>query len=147
MFDIFEKNRRREIRENFLNKLDNYSRILHNDIYIRGLLVCIFHIIIVTIPFLLIIYSNNIKYIVVSQLILLLILFQHFYFDGCWMIRLERKIWNTKEWYGLWTYLFNILEYLGITLNRNRRDNIFYIVYAGILLFGFYRIFTLKKVF
>lgn len=145
MFEFLKDYNRKKTREIFLNKLDNYSKVLHDNDYIRGYLVCLFHITLVSIPFFVIIFSNNIKLIIASQIVLILILAQHFYFDGCWMIRLERRIWKTKEWYGLWTYLFYILENLGFKLNRNSRDYIFYIVYSFILSIGFYKISKLIK--
>lgn len=138
--DIFKNKNRKNIRENFINKLDNLSFCLHEDRNIRGYLVCFIHILLVSIPFFIVMFSNKIKLMIISQIILVLILLQHFYFDGCWMIRLERKIWNTKEWYGLWTYLFKIIEDVGIKLNRHSRDYIFFIVYSVILSIGFYRI-------
>lgn len=146
MYDLFERNNRLIIRENFLNIVDNFTKtiFIENNL-IRGYIFCIFHIFVVSVPFLTILCSNKIKYVLFSQFILLLILIQHFYFDGCWMIRLERKIWNTKDWYGLWTYLFNFIEYIGFKLNRNSRDIIFYIVYSFILTIGFYRIYSFKN--
>lgn len=145
MFELLEINNRKKIRDKFLDNIDNATRLIHYDNHIRGYLVCFLHILLVSIPFFFIIFSNNLKIVSISQLILILILIQHFYFDGCWMIRLERKIWNTKDWYGLWTYLFKSIEYFGIKLNRNSRDNIFFIVYSFILGIGFYRIFKLLK--
>jgi len=145
MFEFLENNHRKYIRESFLNEVDKTSKKFIQDNYIRGYIFCIFHILIVLIPFLFVIFSNNLKIVIISQIILISILFQHFYFDGCWMIRLERKIWNTKEWYGLWTYLFYIIESFGIKLHRNSRDNIFFVVYSIIIGFGFYRIIKIMK--
>lgn len=137
---MFEYKNRKNVRESFINTLADYSTILHKDEYMRGYIVCFIHILLVSIPFLFVMLSNRLKIVIISQIILLLILFQHFYFDGCWMIRLERKIWNTNEWYGLWTYLFNIIESFGYKLNRNSRDYIFFVVYSIIIGIGFYRI-------
>jgi len=144
MFELFEIKNRKTNREKFISKLENATQVLHNDPYIRGYIVCFIHIILVSIPFYFVITSNSLKIIIISQIALILILLQHFYFDGCWMIRLERRLWNTNKWYGLWTYLFNTIEYFGIVdeLNRNMRDNIFFIVYSIILSFGFYRIYN-----
>lgn len=146
MFDLLEKQNRLIVRENFLNILDNITKeFTTENNYIRGYIVCLFHIFLVSVPFFFILFSNKISYVLFSQLVLFLILIQHFYFDGCWMIRLERRIWNTKDWYGLWTYLFNLIESVGFKLNRNRRDYIFYVVYSIILGIGFYRIFKILK--
>lgn len=146
MYDLFRQNNRIIIRENFLNIVDNFTKtIFLDDNLKRGYIVCFFHILLVSIPFFTILFANKIKYVLFSQFILILILLQHFYFDGCWMIRLERKIWNTKEWYGLWTYLFSLIESCGFQLNRKYRDYIFYLVYSLILAIGFYRIYLLKN--
>lgn len=56
----------------------------------------------------------------------------HFYFKGCILIKVERHLWSTKEWYGPWTLMFLPLQYFNIPITKSSSENIF--ICYGILI-------------
>ena len=49
----------------------------------------------------------------------------HLYFNGCICTKIERELWETKEWYGPWILPFTILEKIGIPITSGLANNIF----------------------
>jgi hypothetical protein len=78
----------------------------------------------------------------ISVFIWLLIFAFHFYFKGCILVKLERHLWNTKEWYGPWVILFTPLKFFNIKLTKNTSENIFVVYGILILIYILFRIFT-----
>ena len=70
----------------------------------------------------------------ISVLIIVIIAFLHFYFNGCICIRLERHFLNDKDWCGLWGPFFDLLESIGFDTNRQFRSATFIIVGAVVIL-------------
>jgi len=83
------------------------------------------HGIIVFFPFYILLFKSLNFYFYISLIIWLLIMVLHLYFNGCIFIRIERALTKNKKWKGIWTYLFDILEYFGITVTDKLADNIF----------------------
>ena len=50
----------------------------------------------------------------------------HFYFNGCLLVRLERKLWNSKTWFGPWMIPLTFLKQCGYTIGNP--NIMFYIV-------------------
>jgi hypothetical protein len=42
----------------------------------------------------------------------------HFYFNGCILVRIERHLWQTSQWWGPWMFIFTPLEYLGLPMTN-----------------------------
>jgi hypothetical protein len=40
------------------------------------------------------------------------------YFSGCVLIRIERQLWNTDKWWGIWTIFFLFIQKLGIPITK-----------------------------
>ena len=63
----------------------------------------------------------------VSCIIWVMIFIFHVYFNGCILTRLERKLWNTKDWYGPWCLPFKFIEiYTNKKITRNFANTTFY---------------------
>lgn len=103
-----------------LNKLTNINNTYNFYILL------LFHYIIVLIPLFYCYFSFSLDYkFYISVIIVFLIFIFHFYFNGCILIRTERKLLNDKNWYGVWNFLFVPLQLIGIELNSKIINNIF----------------------
>lgn len=49
----------------------------------------------------------------------------HIYFGGCIFIRIERELLDNKSWKGIWTHIFDFLEYMGYEITNDFSNNIF----------------------
>jgi len=56
---------------------------------------------------------------IIGFIVWLSIMLQHIYFNGCWLVRCERKLWNSKEWMGPWTVVFETLQRIGVPLRKH----------------------------
>lgn len=112
MFDL-------ETRKRVTNKLVEYiEEITINITKDRGkagMLVLFFHMLILIILFFLILWSKSAKLVGIGLIIWITIIFQHLYFGGCWVLKCERKIWNTTEWYGPLTTFYQYISDLGLS--------------------------------
>jgi hypothetical protein len=101
------------------------------------------HGIIVFLPFYILLFKSLNIYFYISLIVWVIIIFLHLYFNGCIFIRIERELTKNKKWKGIWTYLFDFLEFIGITVTDKLANNIF--ICWGIIfsLFIFLKIFFL----
>ena len=122
---MFNLESRKQNTKNIINFLKKLLYSLHPNHEINGLLVLILHWCFVGIPMLgLIIFKLDWKFYI-SAIIWVLICIFHIYFNGCICTRLERELWNTKDWYGPWLVPFKLLESLGIPITYGLTHNIF----------------------
>lgn len=133
IFSLENRKKNTNLLSNFiiekLNKLTN-----SNSTYSFYILI-LFHYIIVFIPFLYFYFSFKIDYKFYISIIIIFFIFAfHFYFNGCILIRTERKILNDKNWYGIWNILFIPLQMIGVEINSKLINNIF-ICYGIITIF------------
>jgi hypothetical protein len=92
---------------------------------INGFILVLCHWLFTGIPLIyLIIGKINILFYL-SALIWAIIFIFHFYFKGCILTRIERKIWNEKKWWGPWMFLFTPLEKVGVTMTDELANMIF----------------------
>ena len=49
----------------------------------------------------------------------------HIVFNGCILTRIERELWNTKDWKGPWSILFECLTNTGITVTKSLANDIY----------------------
>lgn len=93
---------------------------------VSGFLVYLFHVILCTTTFFYM-FLGEINFFFYFSLFVWIITFcMHFYFKGCILTKIERHLWNTKTWYGPWTFLFNSVEYyFNDKLSINLKNNIF----------------------
>jgi hypothetical protein len=116
----------------------------------------IFHWIIMIIPLFYLIFGkvNNWYYLLAS--LLYVVVFCHFYFKGCLLVRIERHLLDlctikssyisnkhisNKQWWGPWMFLFTPLEYIsGIPMTSKLVDTIIHFCIVIITLIILYRI-------
>ena len=105
---------------NFLNFSQSELKKITGDDKISGIIVTILHfIIIVSILYLLIMDDNKYALFIVT-IALIIVYLLHLYFNGCILLKLERHLFQNKNWFGIYT----ILPYLGISINPQRIKNI-----------------------
>lgn len=69
----------------------------------------------------------NIFYYVTIGFMILVLLF-NLLFQGCFLMKLERKYLNTKEWYGA----YHMLEFFGIDIN-NKDVKKYFIIWGSLI--------------
>jgi len=84
-----------------------------------------FHSLFVIIPLFILIFSSIDIYFYISFILWILIVLLHFYFNSCIFVRIERELMEDKTWKGIWTYLFNTLEYFNINITKQFANFIF----------------------
>ena len=110
---------------------DNMYKINPNH-EINGMLVLILHWICVGVPLLgVFLFELNWKFYL-SSLVWIIICFLHLFHNGCIFTRIERELWDCKDWYGPWILPFTILEKLGVEVTSGLANNTF--ICWGILL-------------
>ena len=124
MFNI--ENRKKNTKKVILN-LRKFLESVNPNPAVNGLIVLIFHWASVGLPLL-------------GLFIWFMICIFHLYFNGCILTKLERNLWNTKEWYGPWYVPFAMLENIGITVTYALAQNIFIIWGVVVLIWIFIRI-------
>jgi hypothetical protein len=91
---------------------------------LSGFLLVIIHWLLVGIPLIYILFGKvNTLYYILSFLVYLVCAL-HLYFKGCILTRIERKLFETTEWWGPWIVLFKPLEYFGIRMSNNLANKI-----------------------
>lgn len=108
-----------------IEKFNILTEKIIKDKLLRGGLLYFFHLFIVGSTFFIIIFSQLNIFFYISILVWLIIMIMHLYFGGCIFIRIERELLNNKSWKGIWTHLFDILEYFGYEITDKFSNNIF----------------------
>ncbi len=113
-------------------------RQTNNNRPLAGALVLLIHTAVVTIILWLILWSSTRAQVYIGLCLWLTIMFQHWYFGGCWGVRSERKVWKTKEWYGPWTSLFRFLHSKLNIPNDKRIHEAVFVIFAILVLYTTY---------
>ena len=96
------------------NKIINLSQKLlfklNQNNEINGIIIFILHCFIIGFFILNSIFGKVNNIYILGILILLCVVFFHLLFRGCILIKLERRLLNSKDWYGPWTFLFRYLD-------------------------------------
>jgi len=103
----------------------------HRDI--AGWLVFVIHTIVVGLVYYLLLWTSNKRGFLIGLVLWISFVFQHLYFDGCWGVKSERRIWRAKDWYGPWTALFDKLHNLGMPSTK-AYHNVFFILFTLLLI-------------
>ena len=122
MFDLESRKKNTKFLINLCKH--NLYKLYPNN-YVNGLFVLVIHWLSVGIPLIgLFIFKLDWTFYI-STLIWILICILHFYFNGCIFTKLERELWETKEWYGPWFLPFNLLKKYNVDITSNLANNIF----------------------
>lgn len=108
-----------------VEKTSEYLNKLTNDSNVSGNILLIIHWAIVSFSVLYILLGQINIYFYLSVLVWFIIMILHFYFHGCICIKIERKLWNMKEWKGPWGYLIKLLELMDVEITNKLLNNIF----------------------
>jgi len=69
-----------------------------------------------------IIFSNNSTIFRIAVACWAIVIFLHNVFDGCFLVRLERALFDSKKWYGIWHLFLIPLEMIGYPTTRSLLD-------------------------
>ena len=122
---LFPLEKRKQHTKSIIEKTKNFLyNFTHNDT-ISGFILVLFHWIIICIPLLYLIIGEINKLYYICCFIWIAIFSLHYYFKGCILTRIERSLWQTKDWWGPWVVLFTPLENTGIEITSQLSENIF----------------------
>lgn len=103
----------------------------------KALLLIVFHNLFLFLGILYLMFGKLDMYYLVFMLFMLIILITNLLFRGCFLMKLERKYLNSKNWYGA----YHLLEFLGIELNNQKVSIYFYIWGIFVAMIPFIRFF------
>lgn len=113
---------------------------------LSGFIVYIVHVGICSIAAFYIFLGKVDKIFYICVALWLLIFALHFYFKGCILVKLERHLWKTKDWYGPWSVFFFPLKYFNVELSKNTTENIFICYGVIFMLFIMIKIYLDEKI-
>ena len=70
-------------------------------------------------------------------------------FDGCMLVRIERELFESKEWYNVWNILFILTDFFGYPLSHKTYlpiKNITGLIVTIIILWRFYYVCTKDEI-
>ena len=103
-----------------LNFCQTELKKLTGDDNISGIIITIFHfILIISIIYISFITTNKYTFYIITFIVIIIFLL-YLYFKGCILLKLERRLYNDKNWFGI----YMVLPYFGISINRERIKNI-----------------------
>ena len=122
------------------NYITNFLEYFTSDNEIKAYIVIFFHSLLILPSSAYILFGkiNALYYAIIVELIIIFLL--HFYFNGCILIRIERELFNDKDWFGQWTVPFIILKKMGMELTPRFMTNLFICSAILISLFIFLRL-------
>ena len=141
---IFNLNYRKKQTNNIINYVEKSLFKYTHDNIISGYIVVLIHGILMLISAILFLVGNKLQ-IYANTLFLFLVVIFHYYFNGCLITRIERKLWKDyPKWYGPKSSLgFIIVEKMGYEMNSELANNIFFGIMILITLFSIYRTYTM----
>jgi len=108
-----------------VEKTSEYLNKITNNGNISGNIVLMLHWSIVSISMLYLVVGKINIYFYLSMAFWFIIMILHLYFHGCICIKIERNLWNEKDWKGPWGYLIKILEMMNVEITNKLLNNIF----------------------
>tara|TARA_B100002019_G_C21174237_1_gene550181 strand:+ start:339 stop:803 length:465 start_codon:yes stop_codon:yes gene_type:complete len=84
-----------------------------------GWLVVLIHNVTVIVVLIQIFCRNSKIEVGLGTTVWLFMVFCHFVFNGCILVRLERNLFESKEWYNVWYLLFYFAELIGYPLSHS----------------------------
>jgi hypothetical protein len=116
---------RKKHTELIVEKTSEYLNKITNNGNISGNIVLMLHWSIVSISMLYLVVGKINIYFYLSMAFWFIIMILHLYFHGCICIKIERNLWNKKDWKGPWGYLIKILEMMNVEITNKLLNNIF----------------------
>lgn len=121
----------RSKREEIINEIACYCEELFGSKRKAAVYVVVLHYIIVGSAVGAIIFSNNSTIFRIGVACWASVIFLHNVFDGCFLVRLERALFESKKWYGIWHLFLIPLEMIGYPTTRSLLDLV--LVWSGVI--------------
>lgn len=109
-------------REEIINQLACYCEEIFGSKRRAALYVVVGHYTVVLSAVGAIIFSNNSTIFRIAVACWAIVIFLHNVFDGCFLVRLERALFDSKKWYGIWHLFLIPLEMIGYPTTRSLLD-------------------------
>ena len=132
------KNKNKKFVKDNLLYFEKKIFILTKNNFNSAILVILIHYLFIYIISYLLFFKKNYLFIL-SSLIWVIIFILNYLFNGCIIIRLERKLLNNYNWYGPWNIVIIILENIFKIKDKKKINSILKYIYLLItILFLFY---------
>ena len=105
----------------------------------KALILIIFHYLLLYLVILYLMFGKMNRFYTLLILFMLLVLISNLMFRGCFLMKLERKYLNCKDWYGG----YHFLELFGIELNNENIPKYFFLGGFFVAMIPFTRFFIL----
>lgn len=103
-----------------VNKIADVSETVIGSRYNAGVVVATIHLIIVAlILYLFFLSVSNVGFLL-GFIGVIIIIILHVLFNGCFLLKVERVLFNDKKWYNFWNLVIFPLEKIGIDLTKDR---------------------------
>ena len=108
----------RDEKTKIINGMSQYIEDLVGDKHRGGWLVVAIHNIIVVTILIQVFYCDSKIEVCMGAMIWLLLVSCHLLFNGCFLVRLDRNLFESKEWYNVWYLLFRFADLIEYPLNH-----------------------------
>lgn len=99
---------RRQMRESIVDRMADLAEYLFGARYAGSAVVALHLTAVVAIVYMIAVPRTLIP-VAIGACLWLLILTAHLFFDGCLIVRVERKLLHDDQWYGFWTIPFGLM--------------------------------------
>ena len=106
------------INKKFIKNIENFLFKYTKNNAISGYIVAMIHWVVMYIVYMYILLGNVDIFYYLCCGFLVITYMLHIYFSGCILIRIERIIWNTDKWWGIWT----LFSFFTKTRNKNNKN-------------------------
>jgi len=127
---------KKKLVKNLSKNIENFLFKYTKNNAISGYIVAMIHWLVMYIVYMYILLGNaNIFYYLCCAFLVITYML-HIYFSGCILIRIERIIWNTDKWWGIWTLFFLFLQKLGIRITKTLTNYTYtiWVIYVTIII-------------
>ncbi len=121
---IFNLNERKKHIKHIITLCEKFKEKLGLNNTYFGFLIIVIHILLVGLSVLYLILGNVNKIYFIFIIFWILLLFFHFYFNGCFLTRIERHYLKDDKWYGPPTIPFLLVGY---PISKQEANNFIYI--------------------
>jgi hypothetical protein len=109
---------KKELINNLTKNIENFLFQYTKNNALSGYIVTMIHWLVMFVVYLYILLGDVNIIFYMCCIFLLLTYILHLYFSGCVLIRIERQLWNTDKWWGIWTIFFLFIQKLGIPITK-----------------------------
>ena len=109
---------KKELINNLTKNIENFLFQYTKNNALSGYIVTMIHWLVMFVLYLYILLGDVNIIFYMCCIFLLLTYILHLYFSGCVLIRIERQLWNTDKWWGIWTIFFLFIQKLGIPITK-----------------------------